>query len=297
MTRTLVALLVASTLGCGSDPDTTFVPRGAGDYCEAIEPFFCSFYVRCGRMDVATAAECKDAFLTSCNGQFEPRYVDLETAGLLALDVDGIAACRQHLDAVACDQQILELAGPCADMWRGQQPQGASCGLDVESFVCAPGGECVLGLDFCGDCRPLVAEGMACVPGADTCGNEGSCEMGICVARVRNGEACGPSDRCLTGSLCESGICTPPSYVARGEACDQRKRCPYLTRCAGGSCVPTASPGDPCGTDGQCEIGFCEGVCQDPRANGQPCTRAGQCSSGQCDGSTCQALPSACIAP
>ena len=86
----LPALLIAHALsGCGSDPDPAFVPRGAGDYCEAIEPFFCQFYLRCGRMDVETAAECKEAFLTGCNGIFEPRYVDLEVAGLLTLDIAG----------------------------------------------------------------------------------------------------------------------------------------------------------------------------------------------------------------
>ena len=298
LVRILVALLVMHSLsGCGSDPDPAFVPRGASDYCEAIEPFFCPFYLRCGRMDVATAAECKDAFLTSCNGIFEPRYVDLEAAGLLALDVAGIESCRQHLETVACDQQIQELTGPCADMWRGQQPQGADCGLDVESFVCSPGTECVLRLDFCGDCRPLVAVGMPCVAGTDTCGSDGFCDTGTCVARVRNGDPCAPSDRCMTGSLCASGMCTPPSFVARGEACDQRNRCPYLTACIGGTCQATAGPGEPCGADGGCELGFCEGVCQDPRPSGEPCTRAGQCSSGLCDGVTCQARPSACIAP
>ena len=129
-----LALLVA----CGSDPKP-FVPSGAVDYCEAIEPFFCDFYVRCGRMAVADVASCKDAFLTSCNAVFEPRYVELEAAGLLALDLDGIAACEAHLETVACDQQIQELDGPCGTMWVGQQPAGASCGLDVEFFVCAPG--------------------------------------------------------------------------------------------------------------------------------------------------------------
>jgi hypothetical protein len=292
----LALLLVHGLSACGSDPDPAFVPRGASDYCEAIEPFFCTFYVRCGRMDVATAVECKEAFLTSCNGVYEPRYVDLEAAGLLALDVAGIASCRQHLETVACDQQIQELAGPCADMWRGLQPQGARCGLDVESFVCARDTECVLGLDFCGDCRPLVGVGMTCVAGSDTCGSNGFCDAGTCVARVRNGEPCTPSGRCMTGSLCENSVCTPPSFVGRGEACDQRHRCPYLTACMGGICWPTAGIGELCGTDGQCELGFCDGVCQDPRANGDACTRPGQCSSGLCDGSTCQARPSACIA-
>jgi hypothetical protein len=294
---TRLSLLLAFVLvGCSSDPGPS-TPSGAIDYCEAIEPFFCDFYVRCGRMDVDTAAACKAPFLASCNAVFEPRYIDLESAGLLALDVDGIDRCRQHLETVACDQQIQELTGPCADMWRGQQATGESCGLDVESFVCAPGSECVLGLDFCGDCRPLVEVGNTCVPGTDTCGNEAYCDGSICRARVRNGEACGSADRCLTGSVCDNAICTPPAFVAAGETCDQRHRCPYLTACISNTCQPTAATGAACTTDGTCELGFCNAssVCEAPRANGGSCDRASQCSSGLCDGTTCQARPSACI--
>lgn len=294
--RATAFVLTVVLAGCGSD-DSSFTPSGASDYCEAIEPFFCSFYVRCGRMDAATAAACKAPFLESCNQVFEPRYIDLEAAGLLALDVDGIDRCRQHLDTVACDQQIQELDGPCAEMWRGQQAAGESCGLDVEFFVCAPDTECVLGLDFCGECRPIAAVGATCTPGETTCGSDAFCDSNICRARVRNGEPCGPDDRCLTGSLCESGTCTPPSYVGRGEACDQRRRCPYLTECVGGTCQPSASTGAACTTDAECELGFCDAtICAAPRATGEPCDRASQCSTGLCEGTTCQARPSACIA-
>lgn len=290
----ITPLLLALALGgCGSGSEA---PRGAADYCEAIEPFFCRFYVRCGRMDVDSAAACKAPFLASCNAVYEPRYVDLEAAGLLTLDVDGIESCRQHLETVACDQQIQELSGPCADMWRGQQAAGESCGLDVESFVCAPDSDCVLGLDFCGDCRPLVAVGMPCVAGSDTCGNEAFCDSSVCRARVRNGDPCGTGDRCMTGSVCDSGTCTPPTFVGSGEACDQRHRCPYLTACIANTCQPTASTGGACTTDMTCELGFCgaSGACEAPRATGAPCDRAAQCSSGLCD-VTCQARPSACI--
>ena len=296
MLRTGLAVVSLLVVACGSDPAPTFTPKGAADYCEAIEPFFCDFYVRCGRMDVTTVDACKTAFLTSCNAVFEPRYVDLEAAGLLSLDLDGITACREHLATVACDQQIQELSGPCADMWRGLQPAGASCGLDVESFVCTPDTECVLGLNLCGTCRPVVPVGMSCDPATQTCGAEGFCDNGTCRARVRNGDACGPTDRCLTGSVCDNGICTPPSFVARGASCDARHRCPYLTACIGGTCQPTASVGGACTNDGSCELGFCDaGTCQLPRGDGEMCDRAAQCATGLCVGNACQPRPSACI--
>jgi hypothetical protein len=292
-TSSLLALLLCS---CGSDA-TPSTPIGASDYCETIEPFFCAFYVRCGRMDIESAAACKAPFLASCNAVFEPRYIDLEAAGLLGLDADGIEQCKDHLETVACDQQIQELSGPCANMWRGTQAVGGSCGLDVESFVCAPDSACVLGLDFCGDCRPLVEVGNACVPGTDTCGDDAFCDGNICQARKRNGDACGSGDRCLTGSACTNAVCTPPSFVGNGETCDARHRCPYLTACIAGTCQPTGSTGDTCTSDGTCELGYCNanGLCEAPGANGAACDRASQCSSGLCDGTTCQARPSACI--
>jgi hypothetical protein len=292
--RRIFALAALVSASCGSDS----APPTAADYCETIEPFFCDFYVRCGRMDVATVDECKPAFLESCNAVFEPRYVDLEAAGLLELDADGIAACREHLETVACDQQFLELTGPCATMWRGTQPAGAACGLDVESFVCAPGNECVLSVDLCGDCRPIVAVGATCTPGTDTCGAEAFCDAGTCRARVGNGDACTPDDRCLTGAFCDNGVCTSPQYVAAGDACDQLHRCPYLTACMNGTCQSTASVADACSSDAECELGFCDATtCAVPRPNGESCDRAAQCSSGLCDGGACQPRPSACIAP
>lgn len=292
-----LAILVV-TPACGSDKDSAFSPSGASDYCEAIEPFFCSFYVRCGRMDVTTQAECKAAFLPRCNAVFEPRYIGLEAAGLLELDLAGIDACRAHLDSVACDQQTLELAGPCQAMWRGTQPAGAACGFDVETFVCEPGSECVLGLDLCGECRPAVAVGATCTPGTDVCEGDAYCDDGICVAFRRNGETCTPDDRCLIGSACESGVCTPPTFVARGEACNARNRCPYLTACIGGTCQSTSSLGAACTNDGVCEIGACDGgVCVAPRPDGDACERPAQCSSGLCTDMLCQPRPSVCIAP
>jgi hypothetical protein len=299
------SLAILLVCGCGSDastppmpdapPDAPFTPQGARDYCEAIEPFFCEFYVRCGRMDVTTVEACEDDFLAKCNAVFEPRYLDLEAAGLLVLDIDGIEACRAHLATVACDQQFQELSGPCADMWRGTQSVGQTCGLDVESFACAPGSECVLDLSLCGECRAVVPVGMTCTPGTDTCGAEATCDDGTCRARVRDGQPCTPDDTCLVGSVCDAGTCRAPQYVKRGDACDARHRCPYLTVCTGGTCQPTSALGDACTNDGVCEIGYCDGTCTAPLANGATCARPTQCASGICEG-TCQARPSACIA-
>ena len=271
---------------------------GASDYCETIVDFFCDFYLRCGRMAVSSVEQCRPRFLESCNSQFEGRYVDLANAGLLSLDADGLSACEAHLDTVACEQQIFELQGPCASIWRGSQPAGAPCGLDVEFFVCEPASECVLGLDLCGECRALVAIGGDC-SGADTaCGSAAFCDAGSCRARKQNGEACGPDDRCMAGSGCAGGLCSGPSFVTLGESCGNDRRCPYLSACIAGVCSATAGIGESCGSDLECENDFCgdAGNCEAPHANGQSCASSGQCQSGLCEASVCRALPSACIA-
>jgi hypothetical protein len=285
--------------GADAAPDAPFVPQSAKDYCEAIQPFFCEFYVRCGRMDVATAAECKDSFLESCNAIYEPKYIGLEAAGLLELNVDGIAECKAHLDAVACDQQFQELTGPCADMWRGKQTVGEDCGFDVESFTCGPGTQCVLDLSLCGTCKTEIANDQTCTPGTDTCAADSFCDNGTCHARILNGGACQPADHCLLGSACTNGTCQSPTYVKRNEACDQAHRCPYLTYCTQGSCKSTTPVGGSCTNDGVCELGFCDaGTCGTPRADGQPCDHPSACSSGMCSGmgGTCVPRPSACFA-
>ncbi|HEY4176420.1 MAG TPA: hypothetical protein VGM90_06295 [Kofleriaceae bacterium] len=307
MFRIVVCALLLGACGGGSDDnhvdaggaDAPFVPQSAKDYCEAIEPFFCDFYVRCGRMDVATAAECTANFLESCNAVYEPRYVGLEMAGLLTLNVDGIAACKAHLDTVACDQQFQELSGPCAGMWRGTQTSGEACGFDVESFTCSPGTQCVLDLTLCGTCKPEIANDQTCTPGTDTCAADAFCDAGTCHARIPNGGACQPADKCLLGSACTNGTCQSPTFVKRGEVCDQAHRCPYLTVCTGGTCKSTTAVGGTCTNDGVCELGFCDaGTCAEPRDVGQPCDHPSGCSSGMCSGmgGTCLPRPSACFA-
>lgn len=280
--------------GAGGD-----APFGAAVYCEAIVDFFCDFYVRCGRMAVDSVEACRDPFLETCNAGIEHRYVDLEDAGLLSLDADGLAACEAHLDQVACEQQVFELTGPCAGVWRGHQPAGAACGLDVESFVCAPTTACVLGLDLCGECRTTAPIGGDCSASDTTCAADAFCDAGQCRARIQIGQPCGTDDRCVLGGSCESGACVGRTFVAVGESCDADRRCPYLAACIAGTCVQAARLGESCAQDALCESGRCgaSGVCEAPLADGAPCSTGAHCASGSCDGQTCQPLPSGCFTP
>lgn len=272
-------------------------PLQASEYCESIVDSFCDFYVRCGRMDVPSAEACHEPFLASCNTSFEPQYVALEEAGLLTLSEDGLMACEQHLADVACEQQVFELTGPCGEVWAGTQGAGESCGLDVEYFVCDPSAACTIGLDFCGTCETVREPGEDCTAEGTTCGPEGFCEAGTCRARVPNGDACTPDDRCMAGSACTDGVCEGPTFVERGDPCGPTQRCPYLTACVAGVCTTTAGLGEACSAATPCEVGFCDaGTCTAPRDNGEACAGNVECSSGLCVEDACTPRPSSCIA-
>lgn len=303
----LAALLACGSCGSSSDSavpdaqraiDAQVESLNASLYCETIAPFFCEFYLRCGRMNVDTTAACETNFLESCNSKYEGAYVELEQLGFLQLSQTGIDACELHLESVSCEEQIFELSGPCANIWSGNQEVGEACGLDSEFFSCNESSECVLSLDFCGTCRELVPLAGACTPGEQTCGAAAFCEEGTCIARKVNGEVCGDQDRCVAGSSCDQGRCTGPQFVTLGDACDRANRCPYLTECISGRCETAVLQGESCDAQTTCATGYClSGTCVAPQPNGNSCTGASQCRSLLCRNDQCQARPSACMLP
>jgi hypothetical protein len=280
-------------------------PLPASSYCEELVEVFCPFYIRCGRMNVADIDACRAAFPASCEAKFEPRFVPLAAAGLLSLSRAGLQACAAHLAQVRCDEQFFELQGPCAAIWEGHVPAGGTCGLDVETFVCAPGTTCTLDLSFCGTCEPVLPAGAACGDdgAADrdgTCGPLGSCaDDGICVARPRTHEPC-TSDGipCVLPARCANdGICREPVVVDVGAACDVNRRCPYFAACEGGVCRPLVGIDAACVDDGDCEASFCSGDrCTALLPAFAPCARDAQCGSGRCgDDGVCAGFPPRCV--
>ncbi len=272
----------------------------ATTYCEELAPVFCPFYVRCGRMNVDDVDACRAAFPASCETRYEPRFAPLAAAGLVSLSRAGLDACAAHLDEVPCDEQFFELSGPCAAIWRGLVPVGGACGLDVETFVCAPGTTCSLDLSFCGTCERTLATGTPCGGNDDqgTCGNDGVCVDGACARRPRSGEACEEDGvPCVLPARCDDdGICREPAVVDVGDPCDFSRRCPYFAACDEGVCVALQGPSGPCQDDSACEASFCdEGVCQPLGLEGIPCTRDAQCGSGRCDDGTCTGFPALCV--
>ncbi len=299
--------IAALAAGCGSssktsgadaasDVDAAETALSASNYCERIAPFFCEFYLRCGRMDVESTEACEPNFLESCNSKYEGAYIELEELGFMELSEEGLSECESHLETVSCEEQFFELSGPCANLWAGKRDVGESCGLDAEFFTCDASSECVLSLDFCGTCFERVPVGGACTPGEQTCGAVAFCSDGVCVARKVNGDACGKEDRCVAGSSCVEGLCSGPSIVALGDSCDRANRCPYLTECVGGTCVRAVLQGESCSATVPCATGYCQaGTCVAPQENGNPCTGAAQCRSLLCGDGSCQPRPSGCM--
>lgn len=305
---TAACVLVACIPGETESAATSTVDAGApttlraDEYCERIVSFFCPFYVRCGRMaGVSSVAACEGVFLEQCNATYEPRYVDLEEAGLLVLHEEGIEACAAHLEQTACEAQVRDLDGPCGEMWRGTQPAGGTCAFDVESLVCAPGTACSLGLDLCGECRAIVPLGAPCGSAATApvnCGAAASCVDDRCVGHVALGDPCASGERCALGTQCIGGVCQGPVYVDLNEPCDQLRRCGYKSHCEGGVCVADALLGESC-AETNCASGYCavDERCEERSAPGRPCSTSAQCDSGLCQGGVCRSLPGTCFDP
>lgn len=278
--------------------DAGIVVHGAADYCEAIAPGFCAFYLRCGRMIAADMDACLTTFADSCEGRYEPRYKAYEAAGLLTLDGAGIEACVAHLEDVTCEEQVFDLAGPCGAMWQGTQPAGAACGIDIASFTCAPGNTCVLGLDFCGTCEPAAAVGAACgdAAGGLRCESGAFCADGTCIARPLAGQPCHPQAGCTLGARCVQGTCTAPTVAQEGDACDRSTRCAYRGVCLDGTCVKGVLIGEACDAVTPCATGLCtDGTCAPLKPVGASCAAHGECVSAGCGGGVCVPHVDQCI--
>lgn len=315
----VASLILSSLVGVACTPDVPPVDVGgegegegegeslaATTYCESIAPVFCPFYVRCGRMDldVDTVEACLAAFAEGCEGGFEPRFLPLADAGLLTLSRAGLDACAAHLEDVACDEHFFELEGPCAGIWEGTVPAGGACGLDTETFVCAPGTACTLDLSFCGTCETVLDDGAVCRVGdegtAGTCGPAAECGDGdVCVVRPVVGEACVEGGTpCALPARCTGGVCRHPAYVEVGDTCDSQRRCPYQSRCASGVCTRTVPRGGACAANFECDGGlFCGGGLCSPVVVTGSCVVDEQCASGTCEAGSCAPFAQVCTAP
>jgi hypothetical protein len=272
----------------------------AETYCERTVDMFCAYYLRCGRMAVDTPEACRTTFLEACNARYEPVYAALAGRGDLALSAAGLAACADHLGRVACAAQVNDLDG-CPGVWLGRVPEGGACGLGIESFVCDDTSVCVLGLDFCGRCRPLAVEGAPCDV-ERRCAETAECVDGACVNRGRPGEPCGDGRPCAVGVSCQAGRCALLDVRAVGQPCGAGVRCQYRATCQAGVCARTGLLGEPCSAPTGCASGRCAGLtpggvgtCVALLEPGAPCAASPDCRSGACRDGICAGFVSGCM--
>ena len=272
----------------------------ATTYCEQTVEMFCGYYVRCGRMAVPDLETCRTTFLEACNARYEPVYAALAERGALTLSASGIASCSAHLASVSCATQINDLDG-CPGLWVGGVPEGGACGPGIESFICDDASVCVLGLDFCGRCKPLAAPGAACDPD-HRCRETAACVEGACVERGRPGDPCDAAHPCAVGVACAEGRCGLFDVRPVGAACGGSARCQYGATCKAGVCVQTGLLGAPCDgptgcASGRCaiEAGAAAGTCVALLEPGSACTSRTDCRSGACDAGVCAGFVSACL--
>lgn len=277
------------------EPDVPLGPLDPTQYCETTVQMFCEYYLRCDRIAAVDMADCEANFLQTCNAGFEPFYVAYANGGELELSREGVAQCAAHLETVACERQINDLDGGCANMWVGQVPTEGDCGIGIENLICAPGNACVVDTSFCGVCTPAGDVGEPCVE--DRCVSSATCVDGTCVARGLPGDSCDDDAPCAIGIICTDGTCQPRTYVGVGDACGATARCPYQTTCLGGVCVQDALLGGDC-TASACASGWCDGtVCREFIPIGEGCGEGFQCASYRCTNGVCQSPRSACLTP
>lgn len=292
------AVVAPTSTDAASDTDDVGVTLPATEYCERTAQVFCPFYLRCGRIAEPDLDSCTRTFLEVCNQVYEPRYAALTEAGLLELVTAGVELCAQHLAQVPCDDQPMDVDGPCLEMWRGRAASGAACGVGIESFVCNPQSTCILSLSLCGLCEPTVPTGAACGDGM-RCRYQDRCQDGSCVVAPLPGESCANGLRCVAGAGCSDDVCVARTYVSVGDPCDSTRRCPYRSTCAG-QCVRSALLGETCGGDVACASGFCDsisGTCRPFLAPGMACHDRATCQSGSCEADVCTGLVSTCLQP
>lgn len=292
--------IIMTLISC--TPEQTSLDAGpevlqVSNYCELSAKDFCQFYLRCGRVVSQDLASCEQLFLQSCNENYEPRYAALADQGLLSLSPEGLRACQQYLATVPCDHQLLDLDGPCADMWQGLSASGSQCGAGIDSFVCNDQTSCVVGLDLCGTCEPAAATGASCADDL-RCVYPDNCVDGTCVGGAFPGQSCDANQRCISGASCRDGLCEARIFVGVGELCDRDHRCQYGAACVGGTCQGQAFLGESCGDLRPCMAGYCEPnslICTTRLDENGVCSSNDMCRSGHCVSSRCTSLVSSCF--
>lgn len=208
------------------------------------------------------------------------------------------SACVQQR-CVRTDCTGANVGQACGPFQVGACCGGAGCAdLRTSTQHCGSCGRACRAGEFCnsGSCQAtptcsLTNDGTAC-PVAP--GQAGLCCGGACVDALSSGTNCGQCNaQCGAGATCRNGQCSLPDAGYSYCSGTGGNQCPAGTACQSNKCTPLVCPpgssGGACafgvtnsGTTGQCCLGRCVELTQDPAncgACGRPCTN-GLCTSG-----------------
>ena len=187
-------------------------------------------------------------------------------------DPDTDVCVRRGELGEACDARATSCRAPLA----------CEAGHCVATTHCAPGVGCVDAMPYCssatGTCTadPAMAacEWLDYDVGYDECPDGYSCaaDVGRCVLTRHAGDACDESVRCALGTHCDHGRCL--RVAAPGDACGGDFTCGDDYLCRRGICSlrRSASAGEACDADEDCNSSMCvAGRCR-PLDVGAPCT-------------------------
>ncbi|MFT3924872.1 MAG: hypothetical protein QM778_20220 [Myxococcales bacterium] len=213
------------------------------------------------------------------------------------------------LPPLAADGATCAVPGDCASGHCGTDLKcSPACDMNCtgsDCRSCGAGTYCAPTNASVGFCEPQIANGLTCNTSSyvfDAHYNNKSCTSGYCngsnqcTAKVGPGGTCTANQHaaCPDGQFCKGTTCT--AQPAIGDTCAAADACGptdtrvcwdvdgalsgTVKRCYEGNGTPKNLPaGVYCGSDGQCEKGWCRNsgntLCKEPVADGAACTVAG----------------------
>ena len=178
-------------------------------------------------------------------------------------DRSGLAfvACLLALGQVACESDTAaEALAPDAVLSDGAHRAAATtpCETSLDCASVAPSGGCEVATCDVSTftCERLPApNGTPCAASETTCGVEGTCEAGLCLATPSAGAACDDGNPC-TVDVCAPGTGCAHFSIPDGSSCDDERTCTTSDSCQAGLCQGT-EVGEDC-TEPQCGDGTCD---------------------------------------